>query len=714
MKTLRFYLIIAATLFAALCPGCEPLARFEKSPYPNAQKQPVADIYHRVKVADPYRWLEDPDSKQTRRWVRQQNKLTRRFLSKGTPREDIKARLTELWDYPRYSAPRRRADRYFFWKNDGLQNQSVLYVQPTLDQDPKVVINPNLLSPDGTVAVTSTAVSEDAALLAYALSKSGSDEQQIKIRNIDSAADYDETINYCKFTSIAWKHDNSGFFYDRFPEPNSVLPEDRNNYNRVYFHELGTPQSQDPLIYERPDNKELGFSSSITDDGKFLILHVYHGTDVKNRVYYRPVDSSAPFVRLLDEADAYYDFVGNDGPLFYFHTDLDAPRGRIIAIDINDPAPENWREILPQQSDPIDFVDFINNQFVVACLHHVHHQLKIYDTSGSLVRQIPLPTLGTVSGLSGKQYHTEMFFSFTSFLFPSTSYRYDFLTDRLTVVHEPQIDFDPSPYETRQVFYHSKDGTRVPMFVTHKKGLALDANNPTLLYGYGGFAISLKPSFSVSRLIWLEQGGVYALANLRGGAEYGEDWHKAGMLDKKQNVFDDFIAAAKWLIDNEYTSPYKLAIMGGSNGGLLTAACMLQLPDLYGAVVCRVPVTDMLRYHKFTVGRYWVPEYGNAEADPNVFEYLYAYSPLHNVKVGAEYPTILVTSADTDDRVVPAHAKKFVATLQAEASRKNPILLRVETKAGHGAGKPTTKRIEELADIYAFLFKTLNMPYQKP
>ncbi|UCC22043.1 MAG: S9 family peptidase, partial [Planctomycetota bacterium] len=452
----------------------------------------------------------------------------------------------------------------------------------------------------------------------------------------------------------------------------------------------------------------------ITDDGKFLILHVYRGTDVKNRVYYRPVDSSAPFVRLLDDADALYDFVGNDGPLFYFHTDLDAPRGRIIAIDVNNPAPENWREILPQQSDPIDFGDFINNQFVVACLHHVHHQLKIYDTSGSLVRQIPLPTLGTVSGLSGKQHHTEMFFSFTSFLFPSTSYRYDFTTDRLTVVHEPQIDFDPSPYETRQVFYHSKDGTRVPIFVTHKKGLALDANNPTLLYGYGGFAISLKPSFSVSRLIWLEQGGVYALANLRGGAEYGEDWHKAGMLDKKQNVFDDFIAAAKWLIDNKYTGPDKLAIMGGSNGGLLTASCMLQRPDLYGAVVCRVPVTDMLRYHKFTVGRYWIPEYGNAEADPNVFEYLYAYSPLHNVKTGAEYPTILVTSADTDDRVVPAHAKKFVATLQAEASRKNPILLRVETKAGHGAGKPTTKRIEELADIYAFLFKTLNVPCHKP
>jgi prolyl oligopeptidase len=707
MKTLLTHLLVAITVSAALCSGCRP-------PYPPARKDTVIDIYHGVNVPDPYRWLEEPDSKETQKWVAQQNKLTRDFLTDDTPREKIKTRLTKLWDYPKYSAPWRRASRYFFWKNDGLQNQSVLYVQETLKHEPKTVINPNLLSPDGTVAVTSTAVSEDATLLAYALSKSGSDEQQIKIRNIDSAADYDETIDYCKFTSIAFKHDGSGFFYDRFPEPNSVSPEDRNNYNRVYWHRLGTLQSQDPLIYERPDDKELSFASLITDDGKFLILYVYRGTDVKNRIYYRPVNSSTPFVKLLDKADARYDFIGNNGSIFYFNTDLDAPRGKIIAIDVNNPAQENWREILPQQSDPIDYVEFINNQLVVAYLHHVHHQLKIYDTSGNFVREIPLPTLGTVSGLSGKQDHTEMFFSFTSFLFPSTSYRYDFITDRLTVVHESEIDFDPSRYETRQVFYHSKDGTRVPMFITHKKGLVLDANNPTLLYGYGGFAITLKPSFSVSRLIWLEQGGVYAVANMRGGAEYGEDWHKAGMLDKKQNVFNDFIAAAQWLINNKYTSTEKLAIMGGSNGGLLTAACMLQKPDLFGAIVCRVPVTDMLRYHKFTVGRYWIPEYGNAEADPNIFEYLYAYSPLHNVKAGTEYPTILVTSADTDDRVVPAHAKKFVATLQAKTARKNPILLRVETKAGHGAGKPTTKRIEELADVYAFLFKTLNMPYHKP
>jgi len=716
MKNLRLYLIIAITISAALCPGCRAPSkkRAVKRIYPPAKKDPTADIHHGIKVPDPYRWLEDPSSKQTLRWVNRQNKITRDFLSTDTPRENIKARLTKLWDYPRYSPPWKENARYFFWKNDGLQNQSVLYVQQTLDEKPTVVINPNLLSPDGTVAVTSAAVSNDATLLAYALSKSGSDEQQIKIRNIDSANDYNETINYCKFTSVAWKHDGTGFFYDRFPDPNTVAPEDRNNYNRVYWHTLDTTQSLDPLIYERPDDKELGFDPSITDDGKFLILHVYRGTDVKNRIYYRPVNSPAPFVRLLDKADARYDFIGNNNSIFYFHTDLDAPRGKIIAIDVNSPEPENWRQILPQQPDPIDFVDFINNHLVVAYLHHVHHQLKIYDTSGKFIRQIPLPAPGTVSGLSGKQDHTEMFFSFTSFLFPRTSYRYDFLTDRLTVVHKPEIDFDPSAYETRQVFYHSKDGTRVPMFITHKKNLILDANIPTLLYGYGGFAISLKPSFSVSRLTWLEQGGLYALANIRGGAEYGEEWHKAGMLDKKQNVFDDFIAAAEFLIQNKFTSPEKLAIMGGSNGGLLTSACMLQRPDLFASVICRVPVTDMLRYHKFTVGRYWIPEYGNAQDDPNIFKYLYAYSPLHNISTGAEYPPILVTSADTDDRVVPAHAKKFVAALQEKAAHKNPILLRVETKAGHGAGKPTSKRIDELADVYAFLFKTLNMHYHKP
>jgi prolyl oligopeptidase len=698
-----------------LCCGCRQLAPIEvqtvELTYPQARRGSTVDVYHGIEVPDPYRWLEDADSQETQSWVAKQNKLTSDFLAAVPVREKIKTRLTDLLNYPRYSTPYKRGGRYFFWKNDGLQNQSVLFFQQTLDRQPTVVINPNLLSKDGTVAVSTTAVSEDGTLLAYAVSRSGSDRQEIKIRTIDSREDYEETLQWCRFTSIAWKHDNTGFFYNRFPDPNTVSPEDQTNYNRVYWHKLGTPQLQDKLIYERLDNKELTFAPSITEDGKFLILNIYHGTDPKNRIYYRTIQSTGPFIRLLDDADARYDFVGNVDSVFYFNTDLDAPRGRIIAIDINNPSRSNWRTVLPHTEDVIDYVALINNHFVVTYMHDVHHKLKIYDLDGAFVREIPPPALGRVGSLSGKQNDNEMFFSFTSFLFPNTSYRYDFRTERLTVFQKPKIDFDPSGCQTTQVFYHSKDGTRVPMFITHKKGLKLDGNNPTLLYGYGGFNINIKPSFSTSVINWLEMGGAYAVANLRGGSEYGEAWHQAGMLEKKQNVFDDFIAAAEWLIENKYTSSKKIAIRGGSNGGLLVAACMLQRPDLFGAVVCQVPVADMLRYHKFTVGRYWIPEYGNAEASGEHFKFLYAYSPLHNVKAGLDYPPIFVTSADTDDRVVPSHAKKFVATLQVKAAGKNPILLRVETKAGHGGGKPISKVIDEQADIYAFLFKTLNMSY---
>ena len=729
MKNLYLRLFITAVISAVLCGGCQRISTTKtqttKLIYPTARKDSIADIYHDTKVRDPYRWLEDPNSPETLTWVEKQNKLTSDFLAAVPARDKIKTRLTHLMDYPRYSAPHKQGGRYFFWKNEGLQNQFVLYVQETLESPLRIVINPNLLSPDGTIAITTAAVSEDGKLLAYALSASGSDRQEIKIRNIDAGQDYNETLQWCRFTEIAWKHDHTGFFYNRFPAPNTVPPQDQTNYNRVYWHKLDTPQSQDQLIYEDPNNKELDFSPLITEDGKFLILHVYHGTDPNNRIYYCPVESTGPFIKLLDHADARYDFIGNVNSVFYFHTDLDATRGRIIAIDINSPARDNWKTILPQTDDVIDYVTLVNNSFVVAYMHDVHHQLKIYALDGAFMREISLPALGTVADLSGKQYDTEMFFSFTSFLLATTNYRYDLSATRpadlstgdLSVIQKPQIDFDPSGYETKQVFFHSKDGTRIPMFITHRKDLPLDGNNPTLLYGYGGFNASLNPFFSSSTLLWLDMGGVYAVANLRGGGEYGETWHQAGMLDKKQNVFDDFLAAAEWLIQNKYASPKKLAIRGGSNGGLLVATCMLQRPDLFGAVICQVPVTDMLRYHKFTVGRYWIPEYGSAEAALEQFKYLYAYSPLHNVKRGVEYPPILVTSADTDDRVVPAHAKKFVATLQAKAAGINPILLRVETKAGHGAGKPISKIIDEQTDIYSFLVKTLNLPdrsFSKP
>jgi prolyl oligopeptidase len=705
MNGVRIVLVFISLSLAISC-GCQrPSSAIQ---YPSARRDSIVDTYHGVKVPDPYRWLEDANSPETIEWVSQENKLTAQFLN--TPcREKIKLRLTHLWNYPRYSAPTKKGNRYFFWKNDGLQNQSVLYFQNALAGEPTVLINPNMLSRDGTISVGSTATSFDGTLFAYGLSQSGSDMQKVKIRNIDSLADYNDLLQWCRWPSIDFKHDNSGVFYDRFPEPNTVAPEDRFNYNRVYFHKLATPQSQDNLIYEDPQNKELGFSPFITEDGQFLVLHVSHGTDPNNRIYYRPVESNMPFVKLLNDNDARYDFIANVNSVFYFHTDLDSPRGRVIAIDINNAARNNWRTIIPQSSDVIDYVVCVNNQLVIAYMTDVHHILKVFSLDGVFLREVPLPMLGAVSELSGRQFGTEMFFTFTSFLFPTTIYRYDFQTDQATVFRKPEVDFDPAPYETQQLFYTSKDGTGVPIFLTHKKGVVLDGNNPTLLYAYGGFGNSVKPYFSPARLVWLEQGGIYAVANIRGGGEYGEDWHRAAMHEKRQNAFDDFIAAAEFLIDRNYTSPKKLAIIGGSNGGLLTAVCTLQQPDLYGAVVSMVPVTDMLRFNKFTIGRYWIPEYGNPD-DPEQFKYLYAYSPLHNVKPGVKYPPIFVTSADTDDRVVPMHAKKFVATLQYNAADKNPILLRVETKAGHGAGKPMTKLIDESADTYTFLFKTLNIP----
>jgi len=696
-------------LFNLITSGLFLKAEAQKLKYPPARMDEVVDDYFGTKVPDPYRWLEDPDSPETQAWVEKENQLTFDYLNSIPAREKIKARLTGLWNYPRYSLPRKKGERYFFFKNDGLQNQSVLYMQETLESDPVVVIDPNKFSPDGTIALRNLAYTQDGTLIAYGISKSGSDWQEIKILNVDSGKEYEEVIEWCRYSGIAWRHDNEGFYYDRYPDSGTVAEEDRINFNKVYWHKLGTPQTEDKLIYERPEEKELGFSPFITEEGKYLLLYVWHGTDEKNRVYYREVESEDLFVRLLDKADASYTFVQNFDTIFYFRTDLDAPRGRVIAINIRNPERENWKEIIPEQENVLDSVKVINHQFVTVYIQDAQHKMKLYNLDGTFVKEFELPDLGSIRGLSGKRKDREMFFGFTSFLYPRTIFRYDFVSEKSLPFREPELDFDLSGYESRQIFYSSKDDTRVPMFIVHKKGLKFDGDNPVLLYGYGGFNGSITPYFSTSRLVFLENGGVFAVANLRGGGEYGEAWHQAGMLDKKQNVFDDFIAAAEWLIQNKYTNSKKLAIIGGSNGGLLVAACMVQRPELFGAVICEVPLTDMLRYHKFTVGRYWVSEYGNAETNPDHFKFIYAYSPLHNVKEGVTYSPSLITTADTDDRVVPSHAKKFAATLQAAAVGDNPILLRVETKAGHGGGKPTSKVIQETSDIYAFLFKILGM-----
>jgi len=680
-----------------------------------ARMDSVVDNYFGTEIADPYRWMENADSPETISWVEKENRLTEKFLEKIPEREKIKKRLTELWNYPKYTVPVRRGDYYFFKKNDGLQNQAVLYRQKGLEGEPKIIIDPNKLSKDGTASLSSLSYSEDGKLMAYGLSFHGSDRQEIKIRDINSGKDYEEVIKWMRLGGVAWSHDGSGFYYSRYPEPGTVTKEDETKHHRVYFHKLETPQSEDELIYENSHDKELSFYPFITDDGKYICLHVVHGCINKNRVYFRKTERREPFIHLIDTPDADYRFIDNIDTLFYFHTNLNASRGRIIAIDINKPEKDNWKEILPESNEVIDSVTMVNNLFVVNYLHKAHNILKLFDTDGTYKGEVKMPVPGTIGeflsseSITGRRTDNEMFFSFTSFLYPRCIFRYDFEKEKLEIFREAEIDFDPSGYVTKQVFYPSKDGTKVSMFITHRKGIKLDGNNPVILSGYGGFNISLTPGFGVSLLIWMESGGVYAVANLRGGGEYGEEWHKAGMKEKKQNVFHDFISAAEWLIQNKYTKPEKLSVSGGSNGGLLVSACMVQRPELFGAVVCKVPLTDMLRYHRFTVGYKWVPEYGNAENSEEEFRYIYAYSPLHNIKEGVKYPPLLITSADTDDRVVPAHAKKFAAALKEKGDKNNLVLLKIETKAGHGQGKPTTKLIEEGSDIYSFLFKILGM-----
>jgi len=682
--------------------------------YPAARKSDVVDDYHGTRVPDPYRWLEDPDSPESRAWIEAQNRLTAAYLAEIPARGAIRERLTKLWNYPKYGAPFRKAHRYFFFKNDGLQNQSVLYKQASLTADPETLVDPNLLSEDGTVALSTLAVSDDGRLLAYGTSASGSDWEEFRVRDVVEGRDLSDHLKWIKFSGASWTNDGAGFFYSRYPEPGDKALTDVNRFQRLYYHRLGTEQTQDVLVYERPDQPDWGMNAEVTDDGRYAVLHVWLGTDRRNRVYYLDLkDARRPNVRgavmrLLDDFDASYTFVGNDGPVFYFLTDLEAPRKRVIAIDTRQPERARWREIIPQGPDVLDGIQIIHDTFVANYMHDASSRLRLFRLDGRFVKDLPLPTLGSIGAISGERKDDEMFYAFTSFLYPTTIFRYDFKSGGTSVFKAPTIDFDPSGYETKQVFYTSKDGTRVPMFITHKKGLRLDGSNPTYLYGYGGFNISLTPSFSVAMFVWLERGGVYAVPNLRGGGEYGEEWHQAGMHEKKQNVFDDFIAAAEFLIAQGYTSPPKLAIAGGSNGGLLVGAAITQRPELFGAALPAVGVMDMLRFHKFTIGWAWVTDYGSADSTAQ-FPYLYKYSPLHNIRAGIRYPATLVTTADHDDRVVPGHSFKFTATLQAAQAGPQPVLIEIETKAGHGAGKPTSKLIEEQADRFAFLVKNLAM-----
>jgi len=685
------------------------LQMINKNSYPVARKGDQVDDYHGVKIADPYRWLEDLDSEETRNWVEAENKLSFAFLEAIPARTTIKDRLTKLWDYEKYGVPFKEGNRYFYSRNSGLQNQSVLYTVTKLDAEPQMILDPNILSADGTVALSGVQVSNNGKLLAYSLSASGSDWQEWKVRDVATGKDLTDDLKWVKFSGASWTKDDSGFYYSRYDEPKSDALKTTNYFQKVYFHKLGTPQSEDQLIYERTDQKDWLFGGSVTEDGNYLVISVFQGTDSKTRVYYKDLrNNKSDVVRLLDDFDAAYNFIGNEGTRFWFQTDLKASRGKIIEIDITRPARENWKVIVPESAESLQSASVVNHRFILNYLKDAYTQVRIHDLNGKLLSEVKFPGIGSAEGFGGKATDTETFYSFTGFTTPTTIYRYDLTTGQSTVFRQPKVDFNPNDFETKQVFYPSKDGTKVPMFITYKKGIKLDGNNPTYLYGYGGFNISLSPAFSVGSLVWMELGGVYAQPNLRGGGEYGEDWHQGGMKLRKQNVFDDFIFAAEWLIKNKYTSTPKLAIGGGSNGGLLVGAAMTQRPDLFGAAVPAVGVMDMLRFQQFTIGWAWVSDYGSSE-NADEFKALYAYSPLHNLKPGTSYPATLVTTADHDDRVWPGHSFKFAARLQEVQAGNAPVLIRIETKAGHGAGKPTSKIIEEIADRWGFLVKTLGM-----
>ena len=679
--------------------------------YPKTRKTEQVDNYHGTTVADPYRWLEDDNSAETKAWVKAQNEVTFGYLETIPQRAALKKRLTELWNYERYSAPFKRGNRYFYYRNDGLQNQSVLYVTESLDATGRVVLDPNKLSTDGTVALSGIDISDDGKLMAYGVSEAGSDWQTWHFMNIDTGVKLPDVLGDIKFSSATWVPDGSGVYYSRFPAADEKSKLSGANYfQKLYFHKLGTPQSADPLVYERPEDGEKSVGGGVTDDGRYLVISVGRGTGPENMVYFKDLAAPEKGIRpIVDVLESEYSFLGNADSVFYFKTDSKAPRGRIVSVDVA-AAKLVWKEVIPQAAETIDSIGFVNDQFACEYLKDAYTEVRIYSRDGKFVRNIALPGIGSANGFGGKRTDTETFYTFSSFNVAPTVYRYDMKTGQSSVFKKPSVKFDSSAYEVKQVFYSSKDGTRVPMFIVHKKGIKLDGTNPTLLYSYGGFSISLTPNFSVARLAWLEMGGVYAMPNIRGGAEYGEDWHVAGTKLKKQNVFDDFIAAAEYLIANKYTQPAKLAISGGSNGGLLIGATLNQRPELFGAALPAVGVMDMLRFHKFTIGRAWTSDYGSSE-NADEFKALYAYSPLHNVRKGGKYPATLVTTADHDDRVVPAHSFKYAATMQENQAGSAPVLIRIETRAGHGAGKPTSKQIEEWADIYGFLIKNLGMKY---
>ena len=695
--------LIVIALFLLIMSACN---RQQKIEYPDTKRVDVTDDYHGTVVADPYRWLENDTSAETEAWVKAQNAVTFAYLEKIPFRNQIKERLEKMWNYPKYGVTFKKGDRYFYFKNDGLQNQSVLYVQESLDSKPEVLLDPNTLSKDGTVALAAFDVSKDGKYLAYAIARAGSDWNEIFVLEIETGKQLSDHLEWIKFSGISWQGD--GFYYSRYDKPKGSELSGKNEFHKVYFHRIGTPQEKDVLIYENKKEPLRNYSADVTDDEKFLIIYETESTS-GNALYFKDLTKhNTGFITLVDDFENDFMVVDDYHGKLLVRTNRDAPKYRLLLIDPEKPQPKHWKTLLPEKEEVLEGVTLTGGKMVAEYMKDAASVAYIYNMDGHKVAGLNLPGIGTMAGFNGNKDDSIAFYGFTSFTFPLTVYKYDISKNESTVYRAPQIDFDASQYETEQVFYASKDGTRIPMFIVHKKGLELNGENPTLLYGYGGFNISLTPAFSITRLLLLEQGGVFAMPNLRGGGEYGEAWHKAGTLDKKQNVFDDFIAAAKYLIEHKYTSSDYLAIQGGSNGGLLVGAVMTQRPDLFKVALPAVGVLDMLRYHLFTIGWAWASDYGTSD-DPEAFKYLIKYSPLHNIEPGKCYPATLVTTADHDDRVVPAHSFKFIAELQKDQGCDNPVLIRIETKAGHGAGKPTSKIIEEYTDIYAFLFYNMGI-----
>ena len=672
-------------------------------PYPATRKVDTVDNYHGTAVADPYRWLEDDNSDETKAWVKAQNVVTQGYLSQVPYRDKVRQRLQELWNYTRYGAPSKKGAWWYFTKNDGLQNQSVWYRQKMLNGKAEVFLDPNKLSQDGTVALGSTAFSKDGSLFVYALQKAGSDWQEAHVMHTENGKKLTDSLQWLKFTGFAWKS-TDGFFYSRYPAPSAEDKlKGKNLHHSLYYHKLGTPQSQDPLVYEDREHPERLIFSNVTEDERFLVVYVQEGSVGVSEIFVKDLAAKdAPFIKIKEGFTTQATVIDNVDDRFLVLTNDNASNYKVVLVDSKNPAKKAWKEIIPEGENVLERVGTGGGYLFPSYLKDASTKVFQYTYEGKPVREIKLPGIGSAGGFGAKKEDKEFFYYFTSYNYPTSIFKYNIESGATALHKKAEVRFNPEDYEVKQVFFKSKDGTRVPMFLTYKKGLVLNGQNPAMMYGYGGFNVSETPAFSVSNLFFIEQGGVYADVVLRGGSEYGEDWHKAGMLDKKQNVFDDYIGAAEWLIQNKYTNSGKLAITGGSNGGLLVGAAMTQRPELFKVAVPRVGVLDMLRYHRFTIGYAWASEYGSSDK-PDQFPYLYKYSPLHNLKKGVAYPATMVVTSDHDDRVVPAHSFKFAAALQEANSGQHPALIRIETNAGHGAGLPTSKAIDAAADVWSFV-----------